>query len=299
MAYLQLPRVEDYPIIYNHVISGVILGLFLRGITDPNYYYNFIDSTSEDSIKLLILKQLIWWSFYLEMTPAAWEMWLSKCNFWDRYTGKTTREGTLIHDEIRDGTMVFVQHFTSAATIIYGYYINNVTFIKFGITAELAFEINDTITIITSSGRNKNKPLLIKAVLLLHHSLGLITLPIFIYFSNFDNIQIQLTSLITSGAILCLTLPVQYIPNIKTKSGAIASCIIHAAHLFEFAYLRWYIGFGNNEYKDLLKIIDNDSSAFYPLVIGIICIILFNTIVSVIFVERCCKSIINYCNIRE
>ena len=299
MAYLQLPQVEDFPLIYNHLISGAMLGLFIRLIIDPNYFYNVINSTSEDTFELLVIKQLIWWSLYLESTPSVWEMWLSKCNFWHRYTGKTTKEGALIHHEIRDGFMIFVQHFTSAATIIYGYNINNVAFIKFGATAEIAFEINDTITIITNSSRNKNKPFLIKTILLLHHSLGLISLPIFIYFSDFDNIQVQLISLMTSGAVLCLTLPVQYIPNIKTKSGAITSFIIHAAHLLEFAYLRWYIGFGNNEYRDLVNNIDNNSIAFYPFVFGIICIILFNTIVSVIFVERCGRSMINYLNIRE
>lgn len=284
-------RINTY-LYYGMSLLGMVGGLFIQS----RNIYDFISTSSDNtslSIILLLLKQFMFWSLYLEITPQFWGMLLSKTIFWNRYHHKTTKEGTLIHDEIRDGIMISVQHIVSTLTTAYGFYYNNLAFARFGITAEIAYEINDIITIIFNLRRNKTKPILIKVVLLSHHFFGTLTFPVFLYYLDVYYVQNVIMALIGSGTILCIMLPIQYVPDIKTIRGSRVSFVMHTIHLIEFVYMRWYIGFANNEWFKAIELV-YPNYIVYPFVIGISSIILFNIIITIIFFERFYKSAVQY-----
>ena len=303
MAYFRLPSFRDLQYMSSGAFSTIFLGTLLQvAFVDPNYVYDFINASSDDtyaSMLALLVKQTILWSLYLETTPVFWETCLERTAFWNRYHCKKTREGALIHDEIRDGLMVSLQHCTSASTIIYGFMNNNYAFVRFGATAEIAYEINDIVTIVFNLSRNKTKPMLIKILLLLHHFLAMLSIPVFVNYLYLPDVQNIIMALTGSGAALCIMLPLQYIPNIRTRKGALTSFIMHSCHLSEFVYYRWYIGFGNNEWKNVVEVVEENPVIYFPFLGGALSMILFNTIVTLVFIERCCRSILHYVNAKD
>ena len=293
MCSIQFPRnIKEF-------ISGIIPGLFIGLIpyifTHPSEVYKYIDESSDETISSnlkLLVKLLFYWSLYFEGTPILWRFLLKKTQFWHRFTGKYTNEGLLVHHEIQDGLMVSVQHWVSTASVFYALISDNHAFFRFGALSEIAYELNDTFLILFNIGRNKGKPLLIKILLLLHHMFGLtVVAPFTLFYMNEPVVKTFFPALMFSGATLCSVLSLQYVPNIETKKGTICAILLHAFHLIEFVWLRWYIGFGDNEWIRLFDLVKHNNLFYRFSLFGGGSLIAFNTIITAIFTQRLFKVI--------
>jgi len=242
------------------------------------------------------LLQLVFWSVVFELSRPVISAALSAVPSCGRYAGLKTQAGRPVWDEIALSLAMGLQRGATAVMVFAGGG-QSIWLLRWGLTSEAAFRLNDLGLAIAGLRRHAGEPLSIRVGLAGYHGLVaalLLAAAASDVYSADPDVYRLCRVLVVSEAALALLVPLQYAFNIVTAGGAKALLYTQALAFLVFLWSRflWGIRVPSGVYWSLLSRVASSEGALPAATfgVGLLATWVYSGLVAKLFIWRLHKS---------